>query len=179
MIDITVKQITPMRKNYGFRAWFYFRQGWSTYFAFILAAINVMVTTYYLAIKDVPSLKIIFPSFANYAIILSLIGIPILISVGYIHYKKLAAFSSETDILNESHPYNFKSPPGWYIEVQFPLYLALTNMILKSSKNEKLTDEELNEMTELQKKIEILMKGGYVGKPTKPLKGINSDKELS
>lgn len=42
-------------------------------------------------------------------------------------------------------------------------------MILKSSKNEKLTDEELNEITSLQNKIEILLKGGYVGKPARPI----------
>ena len=46
-----------MRENAGFRAWFYFRQGWTTYFAFIFAAINTMVVTYYLAVENIPILQ--------------------------------------------------------------------------------------------------------------------------
>ena len=34
-------------RNSGFRAWFYFRNGWSLYFAFIFAAINTLTVTYY------------------------------------------------------------------------------------------------------------------------------------
>ena len=86
-VDITLQYCSCManKKGLAFRAWFYFRQGWGTYFAFILAALNTMVTTYYLAIKDVPSLKVIFPSFTAYALILSIIGIPMLVIVGYVH----------------------------------------------------------------------------------------------
>ena len=43
-----------MKSNLAFRAWFYFRQGWSTYFAFIFAAINTLTVTYYLAIEKIP-----------------------------------------------------------------------------------------------------------------------------
>lgn len=154
-----------MRKKLGFRAWYYFRIGWGTYFAFVLAAINTMVTTYYLAIKDIPFLKTIFPSFAHYVVILSVIGIPILVLAGYLHYKKVAAFSAEADIVAESHPYSYKLPPGYNREALFPLYLMMTNVLVKLSKNEKLTTKELDEITELQKKMETLIEGGYVGKP--------------
>ena len=68
-----------MGKNPGFRAWFYFRQGWSTYFAFIFAAINTLTVTYFLAIDNYPSLKTIFPSFEIYILIVVSIGIPLLI----------------------------------------------------------------------------------------------------
>ena len=158
-----------MKKNLGFRAWFYFRQGWATYFAFILAAINTLVTTYYLAIKNVPSLQIIFPSFIHYAIILSIIGIPILVAVGYIHYKKINAFSSEMDITVESNPYMFRIPKdGWNQQVVFPLYLMMSKMMIKWANNEKLSEEEIKQISEIQKKIDILIKGGSVGKmPTK------------
>ena len=67
-----------MGKNPGFRAWFYFRQGWSTYFAFIFAAINTLTVTYYLAIENYPFLKTIFPSFEQYILIVVLVGIPLL-----------------------------------------------------------------------------------------------------
>ncbi len=156
-----------MKKNLGFRAWFYFRQGWSTYFAFILAALNTMVTTYYLAIKRVPTLIGIFPSFFNYLFLLSIIGVPLLIFIGYIHFKRIPAYSSETDITAETNPFCFKLPPGFTVEVLYPLYYSISNILVKLSKNEKLTDQEINEIAEIEKKINILIRGGSIGKPQK------------
>ena len=154
-----------MRKNLGFRAWFYFRQGWATYFAFILAAINTLTVTYYLAIQKAPLLKEIFPSFINYIILTVAIGIPLLVIIGYVHYKKINAYSAEMDITVEANPYHFRLPKdGWNQQVAFPLYLMITKMMIKWSKNEKLTDEEIKEIIELQKKINLLIKGGSVGK---------------
>lgn len=164
-----------MRKNLGFRAWFYFRQGWSTYFAFVLAALNTMVTTYYLAIKDIPFLKAIFPTFAHYIIIMVTIGVPILVLVGYMHYKKTAAYSAEADINVESYPYWYKLPPGWNAEVLFPLYLTQMNLLVKLARNEKLTEEDNNKINELQKNLDILIKGGYVGNPKRKPSVTNSD----
>lgn len=158
-----------MRKNLAFRAWFYFRQGWSTYFAFILAALNTMVVTYYLAIEKAPFLKLIFPTFISYIIVWIVVGIPLLIVIGYIHYKRSNAYSSEADISAESNPYNYRLLPGYSKEVIFPMYLTMTNMLLKLSKNEKLTTEELEQIVELQKKIDILIKGESIGKPTSNL----------
>ena len=68
-----------MRNNLGFRGWFYFRQGWSVYFAFIFAAVNTLTVTYFLAIENYPVLKDVFPSFIHYVAILVLIGIPLLV----------------------------------------------------------------------------------------------------
>lgn len=156
-----------MARKLGFRAWFYFRQGWSTYFAFIFAAINTMVVTYYLAIKDAPFLKAIFPSFLSYLGIITAIGVPILVAVGYVHYKRIAAYSSEADVVAESHPYSYKLPPGYNREALFPMYLTMLELLVKLSNNEKLSQEELDEISELKKKIKILIDGGFVGKPKK------------
>jgi len=155
-----------MKKNLTFRAWYYFRQGWSTYFAFILAALNTMVVTYYLAIEKVPSLKFIFPSFTAYIAVWIVIGVPLLVAIGYVHYKRSAAYSSEADIGVESNPYAYKLPPGYNKEVLFPMYLLLTNMLVKFSKNEKLTEEELASLDAIQKNLKVLIDGGYVGKPS-------------
>ena len=54
-----------MAKYTGFRAWFYLRQGWSTYVAFIFAALNTLTVTYFLAIENYPGLKSIFPTFLS------------------------------------------------------------------------------------------------------------------
>ena len=88
-----------------FRFWYYFRTGWSTYFSFILAAINTLTVTYFLAIDNYPSLKIIFPSFEQYVITIIIIGIPTLVTIGYFHFKRTKAFKSEVDVLIESNPY--------------------------------------------------------------------------
>lgn len=164
-----------MKKSFPFRVWFYFRNGWSTYFAFVFAAINTLVVTYYLAIERIPSLNIIFPSFGQYVLIISGIGVPLLTLVGYVHFKKSSAYSSEQDVTAESNPYLFKLPPGYNVEVIFPMYLALIKYMIKWSKNEKLTNEEINEMTELQKKIDVLIKGGFVGNPKRKPSHISVD----
>jgi len=93
------------KKNLAYRAWFYFRNGWGQYFALIFAATNTLVVTYYLAIDNLPVLKEIFPSFISYALTLALIGVPILIGVGYWHYKKSPAFRTEADVIFETNPY--------------------------------------------------------------------------
>ncbi len=61
-IDIHQKKYSIVKRNIGYRAWFYFRMGWSTYFAFILAAINTLTVTYFLAIENYSELMAVFPS---------------------------------------------------------------------------------------------------------------------
>jgi hypothetical protein len=152
-----------MLKKLPFRAWFYFRQGWGTYFAFVLAAVNTLTVTYYLAIDKAPFLQELFPSFTIYILFTVCVGIPILIFIGYIHYKKSPSFSSESDITVESYPYYYKLTPGFDKEVVFPLYLMMTKMMMKITNEEKFTDSELKEINELAKKIDLLVKGGMVG----------------
>ena len=141
-----------MGKNPGFRAWFYFRQGWSVYFAFIFAAINMLTVTYFLAIDNYPTLKEIFPTFEHYVLIIALIGVPLLSSVGYAHYKKTPSFRAEADVWMESNPYQARI----LVNSQFSLLLNLKtiNLITKLSNNEKISQVELDELKELQKKFE-------------------------
>ncbi|MEM3173214.1 MAG: hypothetical protein QXE82_06705 [Candidatus Nitrosotenuis sp.] len=161
------------RKNVGFRAWFYFRMGWGTYFAFIFAAINTLTVTYYLAIERVPILKDIFPSFLHYLMIAVTIGIPLLVFIGYMHYKKSAAYSSEADIYSETNPYYYKLPPGWQKEVLFPTNLMILNILIKLINKSELTKEEIDTINDLRDKIDKLSKGGSVGLPTKETKSKN------
>ena len=152
-------------RHKGFRGWYYLRTGWTTYFAFIFASVNTLVVTYYLAIEKVPDLQTIFPTFISYVLILSVIGIPILIITGYMHFQKSHAYGSEAEIAAEQNPYFYKAAPGWVRDVQWPLFLKFSELLIKLSNNEKLTESELQEITELQKKISILMKGGSIGSP--------------
>ena len=141
-----------MNKNLGFRGWFYFRQGWSTYFAFIFAAINTMVVTYYLAIENIPTLKEIFPTFYQYLFISSIVGIPILVFVGYIHFKKTQAFRTESDIAFESNPFMLRTLTN--TEILVKLNLQLIDSFLKQSKHETISEDTLNELEKTKKELE-------------------------
>ena len=132
-----------------------------------MAAINVLTVTYFLAIENYPVLQAIFPTFGHYIIIVVGIGVPLLVSVGYFHYKRSQAYAAEAEINVEAYPYWYKIPPGWNKEVVFPLYLNMINLMVKMSKNEKLTPDETKKMSDLQESLSTLIDGGYVGRPTR------------
>lgn len=140
-----------MKQNLLFRCWFYFRTGWQTYFAFILAAINTLTVTYFLAIDNYPSLKTIFPSFEMYILIIVSIGIPLLISIGFVHFKRSQSFKSEADVLIESNPYQRRNTVN--SEIILRLNLKLMSMMLKISNKENFSETEIEEITKLHKEI--------------------------
>jgi amino acid permease len=139
------------KNNIFFRSWYYFRTGWSTYFAFILAAINTLTVTYFLAIENYPDLKSIFPSFEQYVTIIMLIGIPLLVFVGYIHFKRTRAFKSEIDVLIESNPYQRRNTVNG--EINLKLNLKLISMLIKLSKNESLSENDIKDTQKLYDEI--------------------------
>ena len=140
-----------MGKNLGFRGWFYFRTGWATYFAFVVAAINTLTVTFFLAIEKYPALSVIFPTFFHYIVIVVGIGVPLLILVGYVHFKKSKSYRAEADIIIETHPHIRRILQN--TEVLLPSYVKLTEMVIKLSENKKLTDKELAEVSKLQKQL--------------------------
>ena len=144
------------KNNLMFRAWYYFRQGWAIYFAFILAAINTLTVTYFLAIDNYPSLKSVFPSFEQYVAMVVVIGVPLLIIIGYAHYKKTQGFKSEIDVLIETNPYQRRSVVN--SEINLRLNLQLMSTLLKVAKKEDLSEEEIEEMIQLHDEILKLSK---------------------
>ena len=145
-----------MKQNLLFRSWFYFRTGWHTYFAFILAAINTLTVTYFLAVDNYPSLKTVFPSFEIYILIMLSIGIPLLVLVGFVHFKRSRSFKSEVDILVESNPYQKRNTVN--SELNLRLNLKLITMILKLSRKENLSEAEIQEITKIYDEIISLSK---------------------
>jgi|TARA_B110001454_G_scaffold217415_1_gene242697 hypothetical protein len=144
-----------MGENLVFRSWYYFRQGWSTYFAFIFAATNTLTVTYFLAVDNYPELKIIFPSFEIYIGIISLIGIPLLVLIGYLHYKKSAAYRSEADIIFEVNPFVRRMLVN--TELLIKLNLQLTENMIASSKNEKNSGDEIKNLKKLKDELQQLI----------------------
>jgi hypothetical protein len=151
-----------VEKNLGFRGWFYFRTGWATYFAFIVAAVNALTVTFFLAIEKYPLLSVIFPTFFHYVVIAVGIGIPVLILVGYVHYKRSKSFRAEQDILIEASPHFRRILLN--TEILLPSYLKIIELIMKLSENKKLSDKELEEVSKLQKLL-----NGHIEKREIPL----------
>jgi len=145
-----------VKQNILFRSWFYFRTGWQTYFAFILAAINTLTVTYFLAIENYPSLKTVFPSFEIYILIIVSIGVPLLVLVGFVHFKRSHSFKSEADVLIESNPYQRRNTVN--SEIILRLNLQLMSTLLKVAKKEDLSEEEIEEITQLHDEILKLSK---------------------
>ena len=145
-----------MKTGTGFRAWFYFRMGWSTYFVFFLGATNTLTVTYFLAIDNYPSLKEFFPSFEQYVVIIVCVGVPLLILVGYAHYKKSLAYKSEADVIVESNPYSRRNTVNG--EINARVNLQLLSLLLKLSKNEVIDKNEIEKIEKLQADIFDLVK---------------------
>lgn len=156
--------------NVVFRAWYYFRIGYSTYFAFIIAGANLLVTVYYLAIRNIPALQLLFESFTVFAVTVLLAGVPLAVFTGWLHLKRSPAWRTELDIGAEANPYNYRLPPGYWMEVFAPLYLELLTLTSRLAERQgALTEEEKAKTQELQKRLETLMAGGFVGVPKRSL----------
>ena len=140
-----------MAKNLGFRSWYYFRTGWSTYFAFIFAAINTLTVTYFLAIENYPVLKEVFPTFTIYIIIIVGIGIPKLTLVGYFHFKRTPSYRAEATVMYETNPFARRMFVNSELNLQ--INQKLIDLILLISKNEKMSDDDISRVYEIQEKL--------------------------
>lgn len=141
-----------MERNLAFRGWFYFRTGWATYFAFVVAAVNALTVTFFLAVENYPILNSIFPTFFHYVAIVGGIGVPLLVLVGYIHFKKSKSFKAEQDVLIETSPHIRRILVN--TEVLLPSYLKLLELMLKLSQNEKLSQEDLEHISKLKNQLD-------------------------
>lgn len=153
------------KKQKGFRGFYYFRTGYVTYFTMIVGVINILSSTYFLAIKKVPWIISIFPTFGNYVIFCIVIGMPLIVITGWLHLKRVGTYAAEADISAEAHPYNYKLVSGILTEAYGPAYLAILRMNIKKAKGEKLTEEEILQVRQLEDQLTKLIDGGYVGTP--------------
>ncbi len=134
----------------GFRVLYYFRHGWGGYAGFILSALSTLITTYFLGIENYPPLESIFPTFTHYALIIGGILIPILIMIGYIHWKKSGVMKAELSISYEENPYITRIIVD--SELMLKLNLKLENILNLVDKG-KISKEEHDELQELQNEL--------------------------
>ena len=148
------------------RVWYYFRTGYGLYLTFVLGYGSTLVTVYYLAIKNVPSLLDIFPKFWPFAILATAIGCPVAVGLGWVHMKRSPGYTAEVDIGVEANPYNYKLPPGFWRETFAPVYLELLLLQKKMMQKQSVLDEEDKaRIEELEKRLRVLIAGGMTGTP--------------
>jgi len=152
------------------RSWYYFRIGYNTYLVFLLGYSSTLVTVYYLAIRNIPELQSLFQRFWLFAVLATVIGVPASVMIGWVHMKRSSLMKAEMDIAVEANPYYYKLPPGYWKDAAFPVYLKTLRLVRAlSEKANLLTKEEEAEIDELEKKLKILLEGGYVGAPRRKL----------
>ena len=133
-----------------FKLLYYFRGGWGMYFAFIFAAINTLTVTYFLAIENYPALKAVFPSFEIYLLTMLAIGVPLLTMIGYTHYKRSPAYSSEAGIMLSANPYTRRALINSELSVE--LNIKISEILVKIS-NKEDTKKEMLELKTIHDKI--------------------------
>ena len=153
-----------LRKVRPFRLWYYLRQGYGVYLVFIIGMVNLMTTTYYLAVKNIPYLLKLFPGFTEWILFLIVVGFPLSLGLGYWHMKRSGAQSSQLEVDTEINPYYYKLPPGFWKEVFSPLFLELLRTNIMILQKESLTDEDVKRLKEIEKNLSLLMKGYQVQK---------------
>lgn len=165
--DQTESHMKHRRRS--FKGFYYFRMGYSTYFAMIVGTINILTTTYFLAAKKIPFIVHVFPTFLSYVLFLAVIGTPLIILFGWLHYKRIGTYAAEANIVTESSPYSYKLPPGYAKEVFGPAYVAILKLAVKKTQGETLSEEEIESIKKIEDQLVHLTDGGHVGNPPKGL----------
>jgi hypothetical protein len=148
-----------------FRAWFYFRQGYNLYLAFLIGFASNIIVLYRLGVSDIGWLHDIFPSLTVFIVFGLVIAIPVGILAGLYHMKRTAAFAADASVQTEANPYVYKTI-GKEKEVFLPLWIITARSLAKVlEKQDTLTKEDRKELQEILNKANALLEGQYVGLP--------------
>jgi len=147
-----------------FRAWFYFRQGYNLYLAFLVGFASNIVILYRLGIEDNKYLLPFFPSLTIFTILGLVVAVPVGIVAGLFHMKRTAAYAADASVQVEANPYVYKVIPGKEREVFLPLWIFTVRSLAKVLDQQKtMTAEEKKELQETLDKANALLEGQYVG----------------
>ena len=103
-----------------------------------------------------PSVKSVFPSFEVYIVIIVTVGVPILIAIGYAHFKRTKAFKSEIDVMIESNPYQRRNTVN--NEMNLRMNLQLIKLLTKLVNDDKLEPTDSENLKKLIKTYEEFTK---------------------
>ena len=138
-------------KRIVLRSWFYFRQGYSLYLSYPVSFAAYATSVYYLAVKNIPFLEMLFPHFHTF-IIVALFALPIVgIALGWAHFKRLLSpfFRAEVDIGVEANPYA--------MEIMTPVNLPWMHVLSELAKQHGIDTEELDKIiSRTEKKFNVM-----------------------
>ncbi|MDJ0269042.1 MAG: hypothetical protein NXY59_00540 [Aigarchaeota archaeon] len=132
---LTYKETMRINITWFKRRWYDFRNGHSTYLAFLLAFTNFIVINYRLVVEKLPELHSFFPSLTIFALFFVITYIPMAIVIGYLHRTR--QLKTEYKISFEANPIDAKL---W--------------RILLETLNGQIDRNELEEIIRYLKKIE-------------------------
>ncbi len=147
-----------------FRAWFYFRQGYNVYLAFLIGFASNIVVLYRLGVTDNKFLAPIFPSLTVFTVVGLVIAVPVGIFAGLYHMKRTGAFAADASVSLEANPYVYRVVPGKEKEVLLPLMILTARGLARLMDQLKtMTPEERSEFEDVLAKADTLLKGQAVG----------------
>ncbi len=129
-----------------FRAWFYFRQGYNLYLAFLIGFASNIVVLFRLGVEPNKSLLGIFPSLGIFTAVGLLVAIPVGILAGLYHMKRTGAYAADASVATEANPYVYKTI-GKEKEVFLPLWILTARGLAKLlEREETLSVNDRNEI---------------------------------
>ncbi len=141
-----------------FRAWFYFRQGYNLYLAFLIGFASNIVVLFRLGVEPNKTLLSIFPTLGIFTAVGLLVAIPVGIIAGLYHMKRTGAYAADASVATEANPYIYKVVPGKEREVFLPLWILTVRGLAKMLDQQKTTTpEERRELESLLSKANALM----------------------
>ena len=103
-----------------------------------------------------------------------MVGAPLLVFIGYVHFKRTAARKAEVDISYETDAYKARTIVN--TEIAITLNMKLLEMITKISKKQELSNEDYQELERLREKL-VTFTGDRTFKNKMDLKFLRDDKE--
>lgn len=142
-----------------YRAWFYFRVGYSTYLALLVGIASNLLLFYRLGIQDIDLLHDWFTSLTLFAITAILILLPVSIGAGLYHMKRTGAYAADATVSAEQNPYAYKAIPGKEQQVLYPILALTLKGLVKVLEKQSVTEEEKQEFEKALEKTNRLIQG--------------------
>lgn len=98
-----------VERNFIYRAWRYFRDGYAMYVHYPLGVFSFLTVTYSLFIERVPVLKFIFSNFTFYSIVACVVFVPLSVFFGWWHMRRSNVYGIESILAAESNPLTARS----------------------------------------------------------------------
>lgn len=140
------------------KAFFYLRTGYSFYFVFVISGLNALMIAYFVVgdPDKIEWIRYIFPHFFWFAAFVLVIGVPLMIGVGYWHYTR-HQYKAEMEVTYQNNPYYFKLIG--HQKIMFTLFLELINELKQTNKFDKQKNERLDKIAD---NIKFLLDGGSI-----------------